>query len=205
MTCRERLERHEAEWLAPWATKSAQHGGRVRAVSPDDLRTEFQRDRDRILHAKAFRRLKHKTQCFLSPEGDHYRTRLTHTLEVSQIARTLARALRLNEDLPRPSRYHDLGHTPLGTWASASEQAHARGVSATGSRASGGGGHRARRGRAEPDGCGGEGTCTTPYRRRLRRWKASASPARTASPISTTTSTTRFEPACSGRRTCPGS
>ncbi len=115
MTCRERLERHEAEWLAPWATKSAQHGGRARAISPDDLRTEFQRDRDRILHAKAFRRLKHKTQCFLSPEGDHYRTRLTHTLEVSQIARTLARALRLNEDLAEAIALgHDLGHTPFG-------------------------------------------------------------------------------------------
>ena len=82
---------------------------------PDGLRTDFQRDRDRILHCKAFRRLKHKTQVFLSPEGDHYRTRLTHTLEVSQIARTIARALRLNEDLTEAIALgHDLGHTPYG-------------------------------------------------------------------------------------------
>ena len=79
------------------------------------MRTQFQRDRDRILHTKSFRRLKHKTQCFLSPEGDHYRTRLTHTLEVAQVARTLARSLRLNEDLAEAIALgHDLGHTPFG-------------------------------------------------------------------------------------------
>ncbi len=115
MTSRERLEAREAEWLAPWAARSAEHGERERPVTPDDLRTDFQRDRDRILHAKSFRRLKHKTQCFLAPEGDHYRTRLTHTLEVAQIARTLARALRLNEDLAEAIALgHDLGHTPYG-------------------------------------------------------------------------------------------
>ncbi len=115
MTIRQQLEAREAAWLAPWAARSAEHGDRDRAVTPDDLRTEFQRDRDRILHAKSFRRLMHKTQCFLAPEGDHYRTRLTHTLEVAQIARTLARALRLNEDLAEAIAYgHDLGHTPYG-------------------------------------------------------------------------------------------
>lgn len=115
MTIREQLEAHEAQWLAPWATRSTEHGGRERPVTPDDIRGEFQRDRDRILHSKSFRRLKHKTQCFLSPEGDHYRTRLTHTLEVAQIARTLARALRLNEDLTEAIALgHDLGHTPFG-------------------------------------------------------------------------------------------
>ena len=88
--------------------------GREREEEPCELRTAFQRDRDRIMHCKAFRRLKHKTQVFLSPEGDHYRTRLTHTLEVSQIARTIARALRLNEDLTEAIALgHDLGHTPV--------------------------------------------------------------------------------------------
>jgi dGTPase len=115
MTIREMLEAREIAWLAPWAAHSAQMDERERPLSPDDLRTAFQRDRDRILHAKAFRRLKHKTQCFLAPSGDHFRTRLTHTLEVAQIARTLARALRLNEDLTEAIALgHDLGHTPFG-------------------------------------------------------------------------------------------
>ena len=99
MTIRERLEAQERETLSPFAMLSSETKGRERLVSPDDMRTEFQRDRDRILHCKSFRRLKGKTQVFLSPQGDHYRTRLTHTLEVTQVARTLARALRLNEDL----------------------------------------------------------------------------------------------------------
>lgn len=105
----------ESEYLSKYAAKSAESRGRERPLEPDGLRTDFQRDRDRILHCKAFRRLKHKTQVFLSPEGDHYRTRLTHTLEVSQIARTVSRALRLNEDLTEAIALgHDLGHTPYG-------------------------------------------------------------------------------------------
>jgi dGTPase len=114
-TPRERTEQIERETLSPHATLSSASRGRERAEPPDPLRTCFQRDRDRIVHAKAFRRLKHKTQVFLAPEGDHYRVRLTHTLEVSQIARTAARALRLNEDLVEAIALgHDLGHTPFG-------------------------------------------------------------------------------------------
>lgn len=112
---REQLEAAEFDRLSPRAAKSAESRGRELAITPDDLRTDFQRDRDRILHCKAFRRLSHKTQVFLAPEGDHYRTRLTHTLEVSQISRTIARALRLNEDLAEAIALgHDLGHTPFG-------------------------------------------------------------------------------------------
>ena len=115
MTIKERLEAQERETLSPYAKLSSETKGRERPVSPDDMRTEFQRDRDRILHCKSFRRLKGKTQVFLSPQGDHYRTRLTHTLEVTQVARTLARALRLNEDLAEAiAMGHDLGHTPFG-------------------------------------------------------------------------------------------
>ncbi len=109
------LENLENQILSEYAQKSAQTKGRVTPVEKCELRTEYQRDRDRILHCKSFRRLKHKTQVFLAPEGDHYRTRLTHTLEVSQIARTISRALRLNEDLTEAiSLGHDLGHTPFG-------------------------------------------------------------------------------------------
>jgi len=105
----------EAASLSPYAAKSAATQGRQKPAEPCPLRTEFMRDRDRIIHCKAFRRLKHKTQVFLAPEGDHYRTRLTHTLEVAQIARTIARALRLNEDLTEAIALgHDLGHTPFG-------------------------------------------------------------------------------------------
>ena len=112
---RERIQQMEAQLLCPQACQSQQTRGRQRAETECDLRTCFQRDRDRILHCKSFRRLKQKTQVFLSPQGDHYRTRLTHTLEVSQIARTLARALRLNEDLTEAIALgHDLGHTPFG-------------------------------------------------------------------------------------------
>ena len=115
MNIRQRLEQQENLLLAPWATHSAESAGREKPEKPCDLRTDFQRDRDRIIHSKAFRRLKFKTQVFLSPEGDHYRTRLTHTLEVSQVARTLARSLRLNEDLTEAIALgHDLGHTPYG-------------------------------------------------------------------------------------------
>jgi dGTPase len=112
---RERTEEIERQILSPHAALAENTKGREREEEPDQLRTAYQRDRDRILHAKAFRRLKHKTQVFISPEGDHYRVRLTHTLEVSQIARTVARALRLNEDLTEAVALgHDLGHTPFG-------------------------------------------------------------------------------------------
>ncbi len=112
---REELELLEMQMLSPFAAKSSRTKGRERAEQPCDMRTEYQRDRDRIIHCKAFRRMKHKTQVFLSPIGDHYRTRLTHTLEVSQIARTIAKALFLNEDLTEAIALgHDLGHTPFG-------------------------------------------------------------------------------------------
>ncbi len=115
MTPRERQEGWERDWLAQWAAKAIDSRGRVRPESDDPVRTCFQRDRDRIVHSKAFRRLKHKTQVFIDPEEDHFRTRLTHTLEVSQIARTIARALRLNEDLTEAiALAHDLGHPPFG-------------------------------------------------------------------------------------------
>ena len=115
-TCiREMSERREDFVLSPYACKSKDSKGRKIPEPECDVRTVFQRDRDRIVHSKAFRRLKHKTQVFLAPEGDHYRTRLTHTLEVSQISRTVARALNLNEDLTEAIALgHDLGHTPFG-------------------------------------------------------------------------------------------
>jgi dGTPase len=108
-------EAEEAERLAPAAQRSADSKGRIRAEEPDAFRTAFERDRDRILHAKAFRRLKHKTQVFINPEGDHYVTRLTHTLQVTQIARSLAAALSLNEALAEAIALgHDVGHSPFG-------------------------------------------------------------------------------------------
>ncbi|WP_457639946.1 deoxyguanosinetriphosphate triphosphohydrolase, partial [Persephonella sp.] len=114
MSIRKQLEEYEQQFLHPKASKS-KDAVRVQPEKECDFRTKFQRDRDRILHSKAFRRLKHKTQVFLSPEGDHYRTRMTHTLEVAQIARTIAKALRLNEDLVEAIALgHDLGHTPFG-------------------------------------------------------------------------------------------
>lgn len=112
---RQTTERIERETLSPFAVLSQNTCGREQSEPLCEMRTVFQRDRDRIIHCKAFRRLKHKTQVFLSPESDHYRTRLTHTLEVSQIARTIARSLRLNEDLTEAIALgHDLGHTPFG-------------------------------------------------------------------------------------------
>jgi dGTPase len=118
MTIREQWEQHEALWLSPHAVRSADTRGREHPVTPCEVRTDFQRDRDRIIHSKGFRRLKFKTQVFLAPKGDHYRTRLTHTLEVSQVARTLARALHLNEDLTEAIALgHDLGTRLSGTSA----------------------------------------------------------------------------------------
>jgi dGTPase len=109
------IEANETRTLSPHATRSTESRGRLISEEPHPLRTCFQRDRDRILHSKAFRRLAHKTQVFLAPDGDHYRVRLTHTLEVSQVARTIARALKLNEDLVEAICLgHDLGHTPFG-------------------------------------------------------------------------------------------
>ena len=115
MTIREQLEEREVSYLSPYAALSRESRGRMREEPQCDIRPVFQRDRDRILHCKSFRRLKQKTQVFLLPSGDHYRTRLTHTLEVSQNARTIAKALRLNEDLAEAVALgHDLGHTPFG-------------------------------------------------------------------------------------------
>lgn len=115
MTIREQLELWEKDYLSPYATLSMYSKGRAKEEEQCDIRPVFQRDRDRILHSKSFRRLKDKTQVFLTPEGDHYRTRLTHTLEVSQNARTIAKALRMNEDLVEAIALgHDLGHTPFG-------------------------------------------------------------------------------------------
>ena len=116
MTLREETQRREAEFLSPYACRSAASRGRQRSEEACPIRTPFQRDIDRIVYSKAFRRLKHKTQVFLLPEGDHYRTRMTHTLEVNRIARTIARALALNEDLTEAIALgHDLGHTPSAT------------------------------------------------------------------------------------------
>ncbi len=115
VTPREEREQLEDQILSPLAARSARSRGRERAEAPCPIRTAFQRDRDRIIHAKSFRRLTHKTQVFIAPEADHYRTRLTHTLETAQIARTISRALRLNEDLTEAiALAHDLGHTPFG-------------------------------------------------------------------------------------------
>ena len=115
MNLREQTQRREEAFLSPYACRSAQSRGRERQEEECAVRTPFQRDVDRIVYSKAFRRLKHKTQVFLQPEGDHYRTRMTHTLEVSRIARTIARALSLNEDLTEAIALgHDLGHTPFG-------------------------------------------------------------------------------------------
>ena len=115
MTVRERMEQEEYDVLSPQAQKAAETKGRPSPEEDNDVRTCYQRDADRILHSKSFRRLMHKTQVFLQPEGDHYRTRMTHTLEVARIARTITRALRLNEDLSEAIAFgHDLGHTPFG-------------------------------------------------------------------------------------------
>lgn len=109
------IESREREWLSPYATLAAESRGRTHPEELDPVRTCFQRDRDRVLHSKPFRRLKHKTQVFIDPQGDHFRTRMTHTLEVAQVSRTIGRALRLNEDLIEAiALAHDVGHTPFG-------------------------------------------------------------------------------------------
>ncbi|RYD04130.1 hypothetical protein N752_16235 [Desulforamulus aquiferis] len=119
MEIRLQTEELERQLLSPYACRSVDSKGREKFEEQCPIRTLFQRDRDRIIHSKAFRRLKHKTQVFIIPEGDHYRTRLTHTLEVAQIAKTCAKALRLNEDLTEAiAMGHDLGHTPLVTQGS---------------------------------------------------------------------------------------
>ena len=115
MNIRETLEEREYAYLSPYASHSRETKGRDRDEEKCTMRTDYQRDRDKILHCKSFRRLKHKTQVFLAPEGDHYRTRLTHTLEVAQIARSISKALSLNEDLTEAIALgHDLGHVPFG-------------------------------------------------------------------------------------------
>ena len=115
MNIREQLEEIEKDTLSPLATLSAETKGRMRPEEKCDIRTDFQRDRDRVIHSKSFRRMKHKTQVFLAPTNDHYRTRLTHVIEVAQIARTISKALMLNEDLTEAIALgHDLGHTPFG-------------------------------------------------------------------------------------------
>ena len=118
MNIREMREAWEADYLSPYASLSRNTKGRDREEAPCDIRTVYQRDRDRILHCKSFRRLKHKTQVFLAPEGDHYRTRLTHTLEVAQIARTISRALQLNEDLTEAIALGHLAIRESGSWMS---------------------------------------------------------------------------------------
>lgn len=115
MNVRERIEQREIDTLSPYAARSVETRGRLRPIEACVVRTDYQRDRDRIIHCKSFRRLKGKTQVFMAPSGDHYRTRLTHTLEVSQVARSIARGLSLNEDLAEAIALgHDLGHTPFG-------------------------------------------------------------------------------------------
>ena len=214
MTIREELEETERQVLSPKACLSACSKGRVRPEAPHVLRTDFQRDRDRIIHSKSFRRLKHKTQVFLSPFGDHYRTRLTHTLEVSQIARTIAKALRLNEDLTEAIALgHDLGHTPFGHAGEADPaQAAARRIPPRRPEPARRREARVRRQGAEPDLRGprrhpaalqGPGRDLRRGRRghARRPWRARSSGSPTSSPTSTTTSTTPSGPASSRRRT----
>ena len=196
------------EFLSELATPS--YPARRRVEEPDSpLRTPFQRDRDRIVHSKAFRRLKHKTQVFIAPEGDHYRTRLTHTLEACGIARTVARALGLNEDLTEAIGLgHDLGHPPFGHIGEEALDAALRercGARLQAQRALAAGGRRARARRAgpQPDRAGPR---RHPQPHRLatsrRRWRGGSSSWSTASPTSTTTSTTPCGRGSCARRTC---
>ena len=174
----------EDKYLSPYAFKSRDTAGRVIPVEECKIRTEFQRDRDRIIHCKAFRRLKHKTQVFLSPEGDHYRTRLTHTLEVSQIARTVGRAIRLNEDLIEAiAMGHDLGHTPFG---------HA-GERTLNELTNGRFSHNEQSVRV----------CEVLEKLIRKRWKGKSWDTPTASPTSITISTTAYAPGLSRKKACP--
>ena len=199
-TFEDRVRAWEDEFLSAHATRS--YPARRAVEEPDSpLRTPFQRDRDRIVHSKSFRRLKHKTQVFVAPEGDHYRTRLTHTLEACGIARTVARALGLNEDLTEAIGLgHDLGHPPFGHAgedaldAALRERCGSR-LPAQRALAAGGRGAGARRPRPQPDRAGPR-RHPQPHRRRpsRRRWRAGSSSWSTASPTSTTTSTTPCGP-----------
>ena len=207
---RERLRREEEARLSPLAVHSHATRGRAHEEDACGLRSPFQRDRDRIVHSKAFRRLKHKTQVFVAPEGDHYRTRLTHTLEAVGISRTVARALRLNEDLTEAIGLgHDLGHPPFGHAGEAALDAalqerferrfrHNEHSLRVVERAG------ARRPRAEPDRtrCA-TASSTTRGRPRPRRSRGASSSSSTASRTSTTTSTTRSAPACCGSSDLP--
>ena len=210
MTIREQLEAREREILAPQAAKSADSRGRLRPEPEDDVRPAFQRDRDRIIHCKAFRRLKHKTQVFFAPTGDHYRTRLTHTLEVSQIARTIAKVLRLHEELTEAIALgHDLGHTPFGHAGERDHrQADARRLQPLRAEPAHRRRARERRPGPEPD-LGGarrhrqafEGQVGRAGRHGRRRCAPARSKGRscaspTSSPTSTTTSTMRCAPGC---------
>ena len=203
-----RIRDLEDEQLSPLATRSYPPD-RAREEPPCRLRTPFQRDRDRIVHSKSFRRLKHKTQVFVDPEGDHYRTRLTHTLEACGISRTVARALRLNEDLteaiglgprPRPSGLRARGRggaRPRAARALRAALPPQRALAARRRRA----GARRRRGSTSPSRCA-TASCATRARTCRPRSRAASCGSSTASPTSTTTSTTRCAPACWRRTTC---
>ncbi len=200
---REALEQRERETLAPQAAKSAESRGRLTSEPEDDVRPAFQHDRDRIIHSKAFRRLKHKTQVFFAPEGDHYRTRLTHTLEVSQIARTIAKVLRLHEELTESIALgHDLGHTPFGHAGERVLDSLVPGrVSALRAEPAHRGRARKRRARTEPhvggsrwnrpalQGQGGVARSASTRPNARRRWKGRSCVWPISSPTSTTTST----------------
>ena len=204
MTIREQFEQEERSRLSDRAAKSVYSKGRERQVDACPMRTDFQRDRDRIIHCKAFRRLKYKTQVFLSPEGDHYRTRLTHTLEVAQIARTIARCLRLNEDLAEAIALgHDLGHTPFGHIGERSlDETMPEGFR-----------HNEQSRRVadvlENDGMGLNLTgrfatafCAIPANNSHLRWRANVSAGQTGSLTSIMTWMTRFAAACCGTSNC---
>ena len=197
-----RWAEREEQLLSPRAARSYPAVRRV-AEADCSLRTPFQRDRDRIVHCKAFRRLKHKTQVFVAPEGDHYRTRLTHTLEVTTISRAVARALSLNEDLVEAIGVgHDLGHPPFGHIGEdvldrCLQERFGRRLPPLRALAAGRRRARARRRRAQPHRAGARGIRATPAAPSCpRRWRGASCGSSIAWPTSTTTSTTRCGPAC---------